>query len=106
MSYVETFDELIKGLVNTERQNEYGHPRYHFHRSACIKAQLQSCDDVTLRHVLEMIADKMARLVHNPEHFDSWLDIAGYARTALMVMDAREETEKEMQNAMSRKDVE
>jgi hypothetical protein len=42
-----------------------------------------------------MIADKMARLCHSPTHFDSWLDIAGYARTAVMMLDERERRDQE-----------
>ena len=38
-----------------------------------------------------MILDKVARLTNNPEHLDSWIDIAGYARCAVMIMDEREQ---------------
>jgi len=88
--HTKKFDADIKGLVNKERQEAYGHPLYHFQRTAAMKAQLSTCRDPELRHALEMIADKMARLCETPTHYDSWLDIAGYARTAMMVMDERE----------------
>lgn len=89
MSNVDLFDSKLSGLVNKERQAEYGHPLDHFQISAVIKDAIKGCSDPVLRHSLEMIADKMARLCHSPEHLDSWIDIAGYARTAVMVMDER-----------------
>lgn len=91
----EAFDNKIRGLVNEERQADYGHPLDHFVIASRIKTALQTCPDPALRHALEVIADKMARLCHNPEHFDSWIDIAGYARTAVMIMDERKKLVRE-----------
>ena len=73
--------------VTQERGAVYGHPADDFARVALIKGALSECPDARMRHVLEMIAVKMARLVHSPNHLDSWIDIAGYARTAVMIMD-------------------
>jgi len=92
-TFTDKFDEQLTGLVNKERQAAYGHPLYHFQRTANMKKELRHCEDAELRHVLEMIADKMARLCETPDHFDSWIDIAGYARTAMMVMDERKGNE-------------
>ena len=90
-SCVEAFDKAVFQAVNKERMKDYGHPLEHFAISAAIKKAVQSCEDPELRHALEMIADKMARLCHKPTHLDSWIDIAGYARTAMLVMDRRKE---------------
>lgn len=38
-----------------------------------------------------MIALKLARLVHNPAHLDSWVDVAGYAACGAEVTDDRQE---------------
>jgi len=83
------FDKMLAGLVNSTRMADYGHPADHFQISAAIKAEIRANfkGDPRLLHALEMLADKMARLCHSPDHFDSWLDIAGYARTAVMVLD-------------------
>ena len=82
----EHFDQEILDL--TQRRGEiYGPPSEDFRRAAAIKTVVAECPDPQLRHVLEMIGVKMARLVHTPEHLDSWVDIAGYARTACMVID-------------------
>ena len=79
------------GQVTKDRGSSYGHPADDFARVATFKAVLRDCPDAVLRHVLEMIAVKMARLIHTPDHADSWVDIAGYARTAAMVIDRRRE---------------
>ena len=67
----------------------YGHPADDFRRVSQIEQVLMECQDPELRHVLLMIAVKMARLVQTPEHRDSWIDIAGYVTTAAMVIDRR-----------------
>lgn len=73
--------------VNEDRGAVYGHPAEDFAIAAKIKDAIRPCPDPRIRHVLEMIATKMARLCTSPYHLDSWIDIAGYARTATMVMD-------------------
>jgi hypothetical protein len=50
---------------------------------------VQECPDPQIREVLGMIMTKVARLVQTPEHLDSWIDVAGYARTAAMLLDSR-----------------
>jgi hypothetical protein len=50
---------------------------------------IASCPDEPLGQALAMIGVKMARLAHNPDHLDSWIDIAGYARCAVMILDKR-----------------
>ena len=68
----------------------YGHPAVDFGRASAMKSVIADCPDPRLRHVLDMIATKVARLIETPGHLDSWNDIAGYARTACMVIDATE----------------
>jgi hypothetical protein len=77
--------------VNDERGSVYGHPSVDFGRVDKLKAVIAECPDPLARHALEMIAVKMARLIQSPQHLDSWIDIAGYARTGVMVTDKREE---------------
>ena len=78
--------------VTADRGSSYGHPSVHFARVAKMKEVISHCPDKELAHVLDMIADKIARLIESPLHEDSWVDIAGYARTAAMVIDARKAT--------------
>ena len=64
MTLTDTFDKKLSGLINHDRMTDYGHPLDHFKISAQIKTAIFSCPDAELRHALEMIADKMARLCH------------------------------------------
>lgn len=80
------FDEALKSIT-TERGAVYGHPADDFAAAAKLKAALPEFSDPRIRHVAEMIAIKLARLSATPNHLDSWIDIAGYARTAVMILD-------------------
>lgn len=85
------FDTQIANLVNRERAAVYGHPLDDFERLATLRNAIADCKDPALRVTLEQICCKISRLVHSPDHFDSWLDIAGYARCAVMILDKRNE---------------
>ena len=83
------FDDGIK-RVTIDRGDIYGHPLTNFERIAHLKAGVAGCKDPAIRHALEMICVNMSRLVQTPDHDDSILDIAGYARTMAMILDERE----------------
>jgi uncharacterized protein DUF6378 len=87
-SATERFDDAIAN-VTLERGEIYGHPEDNFSRLSIMANGLRDCQDPILREVLYMILSKVARLVHSPDHLDSWIDIAGYARTGTMIMDRR-----------------
>lgn len=88
------FDDAMQ-RVTQERGRTYGHPAVDFGRASAMKAVIADCPDPRLRHILDMIVTKAARLVETPGHLDSWIDIAGYARTACMVLDAKEKRHDE-----------
>tara|TARA_R100001163_G_C5037764_1_gene176610 strand:- start:456 stop:746 length:291 start_codon:yes stop_codon:yes gene_type:complete len=75
----ETVLQKAESLVNGDRDEEYGEPSVNHKRIAelwsVILDQAVSEQDVYLC----MIAVKMSRLIHDSEHEDSWVDIAGYA---------------------------
>lgn len=83
------FDAEIQDVTH-RRGAVYGDARENFHRVVRIKEVVAECPDPLVRHVLEMIAMKMARLIQTPDHLDSWVDIAGYARCGVMVTDRGE----------------
>lgn len=87
------FDHVLQNLTQ-RRGDVYGDPYDDFGRVALLKEVLADCPDPRIRHVLEMIAVKMSRLIETPGHLDSWADIAGYARTACMVLDATPREQK------------
>ena len=88
MSHVALFDQRA-ATITQDRGQDYGHPLDDFRRVAMIKAAVADCPDVEVRHALEMIGVKMARLCTSPDHLDSIVDIAGYARTIAMIVDER-----------------
>ena len=83
------FDAAMKTLT-ADRGAVYGPPSEDFARINALKLGVASCDNNAVRHALEMICVKLARLCQTPDHYDSALDIAGYARTIMMVLDEQE----------------
>ena len=63
--------------LRQERQEEYG--------DVYATAQRYS-PGLPLRYPLDMVRAKVARLQFNPEHEDSWRDLAEYAHIALMFL--------------------
>jgi hypothetical protein len=80
--------EQASKLVDGPRQDNYGHPHDDFTRVATA-AKALGIDPTSgpLHHALYMILVKLSRLVQTPRHFDSIIDIAGYARTYELVLD-------------------
>jgi len=84
----EAFDEAIKSITQ-DRGADYGHPADDFAIANQIAHAVNECPDPLVRHALRMIGVKMARLCTSPDHLDSVIDIAGYARTIVMLADAK-----------------
>jgi hypothetical protein len=82
------FDDAMK-TITQERGADYGHPFDDFGRVMRMKAEVQGCQDLQVRHALEMILVKVARLTETPNHLDSMIDIGGYARCIAMINDRR-----------------
>lgn len=88
--------EKANELINGDRQQDYAHPLDNFGRisamwTAILKDKLKDGESISEEeHILCMLAVKIARLIHTPEHKDSIIDIAGYAGTYEMVMEERE----------------
>ncbi|MBC8158973.1 MAG: hypothetical protein H8E94_06550 [Alphaproteobacteria bacterium] len=91
-NHTKTFDEAIKTITQF-RGKDYGHPLEDFERAQTIKAAVSICKNAPVRHALEMIGVKMARLAQTPDHMDSVIDIAGYARTIAMILEKQENEE-------------
>lgn len=80
---LEIFDSGI-ATVTQSRNATYAHPRVNFNRAQRLKEVVRECKDPLVREALENICGKIARLIETPHHTDSFLDIAGYARTGVM----------------------
>ena len=66
-------------LINGPRQEAYDDPKRNHQRIARLWSVILGME-VTYQQVIQcMIAVKLARLIHSPDHEDSWKDIAGYA---------------------------
>lgn len=96
----ERFDNLMERLTQ-DRGSVYGHPLDDFTRVSILKTVISQCADPQVRHALEMIAVKIARLIQTPDHEDSAIDVAGYARTICMVHDERRRREDKKIKDMS-----
>ena len=84
-------DEASK-LVDGEREQTYGHPADDFGAVTKAAKALGLFYDVdetnfALHHALYMVMVKIQRLVQTPDHHDSIVDIAGYARTYEKVLE-------------------
>jgi hypothetical protein len=71
-------EEAARLVRNGERQANYGHPRGDFDTIARLWSPLLGVEVTAELVALCMIALKMARLVSNPKHHDSLVDIIGY----------------------------
>jgi len=86
----ESILDEAKRITGGDRQNDYGHPRDDFERTAAIW-NVVLADNLADGKKIEasdipicMIGVKVARHVHTSKR-DNLVDIAGYARTAAMV---------------------
>lgn len=84
--YTTRFDTAIR-TITTERGTVYGHPKDDFARAHKLTQVADECPHPEIRHALRMICVKVARLVQTPDHIDSIIDIAGYARCIAMILD-------------------
>lgn len=83
---LDKFDAEI-ATITQRRGDIYGHPADDFAVAARLMAEFDHVDPPQVRHALRMICVKLARLANTPGHLDSYIDIAGYARTAVMCLD-------------------
>lgn len=81
----------VDALVSDTRQKEYGHPADNFERMAALWSTITGANIEPDKVPLMLIAIKIARQISSHQD-DNFLDIAGYAKTAMM---AREKWDAE-----------
>ncbi|WP_336819816.1 DUF6378 domain-containing protein [Gordonia sp. MMO-8] len=65
-------------LIRGQRRSDYGDPETNFGRIAALWSVVLQ-HEVTPVQVAQCMAQlKLARLIHTPDHHDSWVDAAGY----------------------------
>lgn len=76
-------------MVDGERESTYGHPYDDFSAvgNAAKALGVNPQSGGPLHHALYLILVKIQRLVQTPDHHDSVVDIAGYARTYEKVLE-------------------
>jgi hypothetical protein len=86
MTRLQQFNSAIN-KVNDERGAVYGDPRVNFARIAAFWSTLFGCEVQPWQVPLAMVLLKTSRLIESPTDLDGYVDIAGYARTGVMVTD-------------------
>ncbi len=83
MNILHEADKLTAG----DRQEVYGHPAANYSTLAAVWSELFGLqfDAVMVQQML--IAMKLVRAINSPDHIDTLVDIAGYARTIQMTID-------------------
>ena len=76
--------------VGGPRQGDYGHPAINFQRIADAWKALFGCEVTPAQASLAMVVVKLSRLVETPDHRDSLVDLAGYARVTELIGDGPE----------------
>lgn len=77
--FTEAAEAIQRGIAT------YGHPQENFDRIACMWSVILDKGITTQQVAQCMVAFKLCRLVGDPTHRDSIVDIAGYARTMEML---------------------
>jgi hypothetical protein len=84
-----------KAIVTRSRAQQYAPPDQDFTNIAHIWSVLLGVPVNPAQVAMCMVALKLCRLMHAPEHADSWTDVAGYAACGFEVTREREVEVKE-----------
>lgn len=82
--------DVAATCVLSDRNKEYGGPEHSFGDISAMWSVILRKKVTTADVALCMIALKTARLIDNPTHQDSWIDIAGYAACGAEVATCRD----------------
>jgi hypothetical protein len=85
LSILQEAEDIVSGA----RQAAYGHPLDDFSKTAKMWSGLFGVEITAEQVALGMMAVKMSRLLNTPNHRDSMVDIAGYAKTYQLVTQER-----------------
>lgn len=83
MRRIAEFDEAIETIAY-DRTDDYGAPTESFDRIAMMWSAVIGIDITAQQVAHMMICLKVSRLQTNHDHLDSYVDIVGYARCAVL----------------------
>lgn len=78
----ERFLDVASRIIHGERNEQYGHPYHDFGVISAFWSAFLGVDIDRKQVAALMVLLKMARLSHNIDHVDSWVDTAGYVGCA------------------------
>jgi translation initiation factor 2 alpha subunit (eIF-2alpha) len=78
------FDQAAETITH-DREKDYGHPRDSFNRIATMWSVILDAEVTPQDVALCMMALKISRLTHEPDHLDSAVDVVGYARCLVLL---------------------
>ena len=73
------FLEEVKQIVCKDRAATHGSPEQNFENIAAMWSIFKGVPFTAKVVAAMMVLVKLSRIIHNPDHRDSWVDIAGYA---------------------------
>lgn len=91
----DTILDEAKKVIWGDREKTYGQPDLNMRRIAGFWSVILGTDVTVDQAVLCMVAVKLARLVHNPDHRDSQVDLCGYTALLERIYEAENEDPKE-----------
>lgn len=83
MSRIQEFDQRAESITH-DRAADYGDPNVSFDRIALMWSAITGADITAQQVAHMMICLKLSRLQTSPNHLDSYVDIVGYARCAVL----------------------
>lgn len=73
------FLKEVEQIVCKDRAATHGRPEQNFENIAAMWSTFKGVQFTAKDVAAMMVLVKLSRIIHNPDHRDSWVDIAGYA---------------------------
>lgn len=81
------FLQEVEKIVCKDRSATHGSPEQNFENIAALWSTFKGVQFTSKDVAAMMVLVKLGRIIHNPSHRDSWIDIAGYAACTASLSD-------------------